>query len=202
MESNRKNEKRAELFLKEIAPLISQYEMKWRKYFAEIGLAFDIDILNDTILKCYDTIARLGCKDGQKESMNYLFKAFKQNSIRELQYARNKYREIVDDVEALGDQFESRQTDYKIAKDLWIEFQFNYLLREVELMFDKKDFYLFKLKYVLQLPDEEIAKKTKNTNWKKDLKEITRYLKTNVKKQDIEADFAVKYPEVDLSILE
>lgn len=202
MESNRKNEKRAELFLKEIAPLISQYEMKWRKYFAEIGLAFDIDILNDTILKCYDTIARLGCKDGQKESMNYLFKAFKQNSIRELQYARNKYREIVDDVEALGDQFESRQTDYKIAKDLWIEFQFNYLLREVELMFDKKDFYLFKLKYVLQLPDEEIAKKTKNTNWKKDLKEITKYLKTNVKKQDIEADFAVKYPEVDISILE
>lgn len=202
MESNRKNEKRAELFLKEIAPLISQYEMKWRKYFAEIGLAFDIDILNDTILKCYDTIARLGCKDGQKESMNYLFKAFKQNSIRELQYARNKYREIVDDVEALGDQFESSQTDYKIAKDLWIEFQFNYLLREVELMFDKKDFYLFKLKYVLQLPDEEIAKKTKNTNWKKDLKEITKYLKNNVKKQDIEADFAVKYPEVDLSILE
>lgn len=202
MESNRKNERRAELFLKEIAPLISQYEMKWRKYFAEIGLAFDIDILNDTILKCYDTIARLGCKDGQKESMNYLFKAFKQNSIRELQYARNKYREIVDDVEALGDQFESRQTDYKIAKDLWIEFQFNYLLREVELMFDKKDFYLFKLKYVLQLPDEEIEKKTKNTNWKKDLKEITKYLKTNVKKQDIEADFAVKYPEVDLSILE
>ena len=202
MESNRKNEKRAELFLKEIAPLISQYEMKWRKYFAEIGLAFDIDILNDTILKCYDTIARLGCKDGQKESMNYLFKAFKQNSIRELQYARNKYREIVDDVEALGDQFESRQTDYKISKDLWIEFQFNYLLREVELMFDKKDFYLFKLKYVLQLPDEEIAKKTKNTNWKKDLKEITKYLKTNVKKQDIEADFAVKYPEVDISILE
>lgn len=202
MESNRKNEKRAELFLKEIAPLISQYEMKWRKYFAEIGLAFDIDILNDTVLKCYDTIARLGCKDGQKESMNYLFKAFKQNSIRELQYARNKYREIVDDVEALGDQFESGQTDYKIAKDLWIEFQFNYLLREVELMFDKKDFYLFKLKFVLQLPDEEIAKKTKNTNWKKDLKEITKYLKTNVKKQDIEADFAVKYPEVDLSILE
>ena len=121
MENKRKNEKRAELFLKEVAPLLSQYELKWRKYFAEIGLAFDIDILNDTVLKCYDTIARLGCKDGQKEPMNYLFKAFKQNSIRELQYARNKYREIVDDVEALGDQFESSQTDYKIAKDLWID---------------------------------------------------------------------------------
>ena len=201
MENKRKNEKRAELFLKEVAPLLSQYELKWRKYFAEIGLAFDIDILNDTVLKCYNTIARLGCKDGQKESMNYLFKAFKQNSIRELQYARNKYREIVDDVEALGDQFESSQTDYKIAKDLWIEFQFNYILREVELMFNKKDFYLFKLKYVLQLPDAEILKKTKNKKWKKDLKEITKYLKNNVKKSDIKTDFAIKYPEVDLSIL-
>ena len=201
MENKRKNEKRAELFLKEVAPLLSQYELKWRKYFKEIGLAFDIDILNDTVLKCYNTIARLGCKDGQKESMNYLFKAFKQNSIRELQYARNKYREIVDDVEALGDQFESSQTDYKIAKDLWIEFQFNYILREVELMFSKKDFYLFKLKYVLQLPDAEILKKTKNKKWKKDLKEITKYLKNNVKKSDIKTDFAIKYPEVDLSIL-
>ena len=201
MENKSRNEQRAELFLQEIAPLLSQYELKWRKYFSELGLEFDIDILNDTIVKCYDTISRLGCKEGQKESMNYLFKAFKMNTLRELQYARNKYREIVDDVEALGDQFESSQTDYKIAKDLWIEFQFNYLLREVELMFDKKDFYLFKLKYVLQLPDAEILKKTKNTNWKKDLKEITKYLKTNVKKQDIEADFAVKYPEVDLSIL-
>lgn len=201
MENKRKNEKRAELFLKEVAPLLSQYELKWRKYFKEIGLAFDIDILNDTVLKCYNTIARLGCKDGQKQSMNYLFKAFKQNSIRELQYARNKYREMVDDVEALGDQFESSQTDYKIAKDLWIEFQFNYILREVELMFNKKDFYLFKLKYVLQLPDAEILKKTKNKKWKKDLKEITKYLKNNVKKSDIKADFAIKYPEVDLSIL-
>lgn len=201
MENKRKNEKRAELFLKEVAPLLSQYELKWRKYFKEIGLAFDIDILNNTVLKCYDTIARLGCKDGQKESMNYLFKAFKQNSIRELQYARNKYREMVDDVEALGDQFESSQTDQKIAKDLWIEFQFNYILREVELMFDKKDFYLFKLKYVLQLSDAEILKKTKNKKWKKDLKEITKYLKNHVKKSDIKTDFAIKYPEVDLSIL-
>ena len=68
-------------------------------------------------------------------------------------------------------------------------------------MFSKKDFYLFKLKYVLQLPDAEILKKTKNKKWKKDLKDITKYLKNNVKKSDIKADFAIKYPEVDLSIL-
>lgn len=202
MENSRKNEKRAELFLEEIAPLISQYEMKWRKYFAEIGLAFDIDILNDTILKCYETISRLGCRDGQKESMNYLFKAFKMNSLRELQYARNKYREIVDDVEILGDQFEDISSDYKITKDLWIEFQFNYILKEVEMSWDKNSFYLFKLKYVLELSDTEITKKTKNPNWKKDLKEINKWLKQAINKKDIENEFAIKYPEIDLSLLE
>ena len=202
MENKSRNEQRAELFLQEIAPLLSQYEMKWRKYFSEIGLAFDVDILSDTVLKCYETISRLGCRDGQKESMNYLFKAFKQNSIRELQYARNKYREIVDDVEILGDQFEDISSDYKITKDLWIEFQFNYVLKEVEMSWDKNSFYLFKLKYVLELSDTEITKKTKNPNWKKDLKEINKWLKQAINKKDIENEFAIKYPEIDLSLLE
>lgn len=202
MESNNKHQKRAELFLKEVAPLLSQYECKWRKYYNEIGLEFDIDILNDTILKCYDTISRLGCKDGQKESMNYLFKAFKMNTLRELQYARNKYREIVDDVEILGDQFESSQSDYKIVKDLWLEFQFNYILKEVEMYCDKNTFYLYKLKYVMGLADDEILKKTKNSNWKKDLKEVNRWLKSCINRKDIEREFNFKYPEIDLSILE
>ena len=202
MENKSRNEQRAELFLQEIAPLLSQYEHKWRKYFSEIGLEFDIDILNDTIVKCYDTISRLGCKEGQKESMNYLFKAFKMNTLRELQYARNKYRKIVDDVEILGDQFEDISSDYKITKDLWIEFQFNYVLKEVEMCWDKNSFYLFKLKYVLELSDTEITKKTKNPNWKKDLKEINKWLKQAINKKDIEKEFAIKYPEIDLSLLE
>lgn len=40
-----KNEQRAELFLKEVAPLLSTYQKKWQTYFSEIGLEFDIDIL-------------------------------------------------------------------------------------------------------------------------------------------------------------
>lgn len=134
--------------------------------------------------------------------MNYLFKAFKMNTLRELQYARNKYREIVDDVEILGDQFEDVSSDYKITKDLWIEFQFNYILKEVEMFWDKNSFYLFKLKYVLELSDDEIKKKTKNPNWKKDLKEINQWLKHAIDRKDIEKEFSAKYPEIDLSLLE
>lgn len=197
------SKQRADLFLEEIAPKLKEYELKWRAYFKQADIQFDIDVLNDTILKCYDTISRLGLKEGQKESLNYLFKAFKMNSIRELQYARNKNREEVEDVGLLHEQFMNSQksADYKIVYDLWTEFQFNYITRQVELYFDKSAFYLFKLKYILQLEDDKIRKKSRNQNWKKDLKDIVKWLKANVKKEDIIREFNQKYPEVDLDLL-
>lgn len=197
------SKQRADLFLEEIAPKLKEYELKWRAYFKQADIQFDIDVLNDTILKCYDTISRLGLKEGQKESLNYLFKAFKMNSIRELQYARNKNREEVEDVGLLHEQFMNSQksADYKIVYDLWTEFQFNYITRQVELYFDKSAFYLFKLKYILQLDDDKIRKKSRNQNWKKDLKDIVKWLKANVKKEDIIREFNQKYPEVDLDLL-
>lgn len=197
------SKQRADLFLEEIAPKLKEYELKWRTYFKQADIPFNIDVFNDTILKCYDTISRLGLKEGQKESLNYLFKAFKMNSIRELQYARNKNRDEVEDIGALHEQFMNSQksADYKIVYDLWTEFQFNYITRQVELYFDKSAFYLFKLKYILQLDDDKIRKKSRNQNWKKDLKDIVKWLKVNVKKEDIIREFNQKYPEVDLDLL-
>ena len=197
------SKQRADLFLEEIAPKLKEYELKWRTYFKQADIPFNIDVLNDTILKCYDTISRLGLREGQKESLNYLFKAFKMNSIRELQYARNKNRDEVEDIGALHEQFMNSQksADYKIVYDLWTEFQFNYITRQVELYFDKSAFYLFKLKYILQLDDDKIRKKSRNQNWKKDLKDIVKWLKVNVKKEDIIREFNQKYPEVDLDLL-
>lgn len=197
------SKQRADLFLEEIAPKLKEYELKWRTYFKQADIPFDIDVLNETVIKCYDTISRLGLKEGQKESLNYLFKAFKMNSIRELQYARNKNREEVEDVGLLHEQFMNSQksADYKIVYDLWTEFQFDYITRQVELYFDKSAFYLFKLKYILQLEDDKIRKKSRNQNWKKDLKDIVKWLKANVKKEDIIREFNQKYPEVDLDLL-
>lgn len=197
------SKQRADLFLEEIAPKLKEYELKWRTYFKQADIPFDIDVLNETVIKCYDTISRLGLKEGQKESLNYLFKAFKMNSIRELQYARNKNRDEVEDIGALHEQFMNSQksADYKIVYDLWTEFQFNYITRQVELYFDKSAFYLFKLKYILQLDDDKIRKKSRNQNWKKDLKDIVKWLKANIKKEDIIREFNQKYPEVDLDLL-
>ena len=125
------------------------------------------------------------------------------NSIRELQYARNKNRDEVEDIGELHKQFMNNQksAEYKIVYDIWTEFQFDYVTRMVELYFDKQSFYLFKLKYILQADDVKIRKKTRNPNWKKDLKYITKWLKANVDKKDIIREFNKKYPEVDLEVL-
>lgn len=204
MEKEIRYQERADLFLQEISEDIHTYERKWEAYFKEIGLPFDIDILNDTIVKCYDTISRLGLREGKKESFNYLFKSFKTNSLRELEYARNKNREEVEDINEVYERYMAREKsqDYKIVLDLWQEFQYAYLLREVELYWDKDTFYLFKLKYVLSLEDSDILKKSKNPDWKKDLRTVTKWLKNNVKQEDIKQEFNQKYPEIDLSLLD
>lgn len=194
---------RADLFLQEIGPELKQYTAKWRKYFFDSGLPFNIDVLSDTIVKCYDTIQKKGLREGQKESWNYLFKAFKMNSIRELQYARNKNRDEVEDINVLYETYLNKQhsASYKIAKDLWTDFQVDYIARVVEYNWDKNTFYLFKLKFILQLDDDQIRKKSKNPNWKKDIRTLIRWLKASVSKEDILKEFNQKYPDIDLSVL-
>ena len=197
------NKQRADLFLQEIGSELKQYTAKWKKYFFDSGLPFDIDVLNDTIIKCYDIILKKGLREGEKESWNYLFKAFKMNSIRELQYARNKNRDEVEDINILYETYMNKQhsAQYKIASDLWTDFQVNYIARTVEFNWDKNTFYLFKLKFILQLDDDQIKKKSKNPNWKKDIRALVKWLKATVRKEDIIKEFNQKYPDIDLSVL-
>lgn len=197
------NKQRADLFLQEIGSELKQYTAKWKKYFFDSGLPFDIDVLNDTIIKCYNIILKKGLREGEKESWNYLFKAFKMNSIRELQYARNKNRDEVEDINVLYETYKNKQhsAEYKIASDLWTDFQVNYIARTVEFNWDKDTFYLFKLKFILQLDDDQIKKKSKNPNWKKDIRTLVKWLKASVRKEDIVKEFNQKYPDIDLSVL-
>lgn len=192
---------RAELFLKEISTELDVYEKKWRQYFITIGFKFDYDLLMDTIVKCYDTISRYGLKEGKQESWNYLFKAFKMNTMRESQYARVKYREEVEDINILYETYLSgeKSTEYKIVSDLLREFEWNYCLEMAEKYCE--DFYAFKLKYVLGWEDDKIKKKLRDNEWKKKVKKVVKWLKDNIKKSDVLEKFSYEYPEIDLSIL-
>ena len=173
---------RADLFLKEISEEIEVYRSKWKAYFYSRDYIWDDDLLSDTIVKCYDTISRLGLKDGSKESWNYLFKALINNYKRELQYARVKNREEVEDINSVYERYLNQQhtVEYKIASDLLKEFQWNYCLEMAEKYCDSDDFYVFRLQYVLEWDDDKIKKKTKDKDWKKKSSRVVKWLKYNI----------------------
>lgn len=195
---------RADLFLKEISEEIEVYRSKWKAYFYSRDYTWDDDLLSDTIVKCYDTISRLGLRDGSKESWNYLFKALINNYKRELQYARVKNREEVEDINLLYERYLSQQhtLEHKITSDLLKEFEWNYCLEMAEKYCDSDDFYVFRLQYVLEWDDDKIKKKTKDKDWKKKSKRVVKWLKYNMKKDEVLKKFSLEYPEIDLSILE
>lgn len=187
----------------DISKQLDVYRAKWMKYFSLKDWEWDDDLLYDTILKCEETISRLGLRDGEKESWNYLFKALNMNYKREREYARNKYRDQVEDINDVYETYLNKQptVDYKMVNELWTDFQIDYILKWVDFSFDKKSSYLFRLKFVLCMSDADIRKKSKNPNWKKDIKEMLEWAKLCIKQEDIRKDFLIKYPDVDLDIL-
>lgn len=195
---------RADLFLKEISEELEAYRSRWKAYFYSRDYIWDDDLLSDTIVKCYDTISRLGLKDGSKESWNYLFKALINNYKRELQYARVKNREEVEDINLVYERYLNQQhtVEHKIASDLLKEFEWNYCLEMAEKYCDSDDFYVFRLQYVLEWDDDKIKKKTKDKDWKKKSSRVVKWLKYNMKKDEVLKKFSLEYPEIDLSVLE
>lgn len=193
---------RADLFLKEISEELEVYRNKWKAYFYSRDYIWDDDLLSDTIVKCYDTISRLGLKDGSKESWNYLFKALTMNYKREFQYARVKNREEVEDINKIAEERydHSNTAEKKIVRDLLSEYEWNYCLEMAERYCD--DFYIFKLKYVIGMEDEKILKKLKDKKWKEKCNKVVKWLKYNIDRSKVIDLFSKEYPDIDLSILE
>ena len=195
------SKERADVFIRDIANNLDEYRHKWKQYFYLKGYQWDEDLLSDTIVKCYDTISRLGLRERVNESWNYLFKALTTNYIRELQYCRVKNREQVEDIQQLAiDRADNSNTaERKIVSDLLREFEWNYCLEMAEKYCD--DFYVFKLKYVLGLEDDKIKKKLKDPQWKKKCDKVVKWLKYNIKRDKVISKFCEEYPDIDLEIL-
>lgn len=73
------------------------------------GLEYDEDVLDDTIERC---AGKFGTGGSDEEMMAYLWTAFRNNTVRELGYARNRtegmdeYTDIEDEVDVVDDMYE------------------------------------------------------------------------------------------------
>ena len=176
------------------------YDTLKAKYKAFCGLnnyGWDEDIFSDTILKCYDAIAKKGkLNDTTAQGIeNYMFISFKLNIKREGQYARNVKRDLnvtSDNINGVYEEWynENNTTSRtKLLTDLWKDFSTLYIMNEVESNFPPEDYYLFKLKTLCHMTYKQVQEKTNEKRIRQRIVDIKNWLKANVQKEDVKAAF-------------
>ena len=188
----------ADKWLQYIGTIYEEYRMKYFKMANDLNYNVNEDMLNDTILACYNSIARNNLSDTTEQGMrNYLFRAFKVNLNAVSNY--DKRKDIVDDLTALAEQYENQgeATYNKIKKQLFEDYSLIYILEQVENNFDTISFNVFRLKTMLPCTYQRLRDITKVKDAKKRVVKIMKWLRENITEKEILTNFKKNYPCFD-----
>ena len=186
----------ADKWLQYIGTIYEEYRMKYFKMANDLNYNVNEDMLNDTILACYNSIARNNLSDTTEQGMrNYLFRAFKINLNAVSNY--DKRKDVVDDLSALAEQYENQEeaTYNKIKKQLLDDYSVIYILDKVESNFDTISFHCFRLKTMIEkCTYQKLREITKVRDCKKRVVKVNKWLRENISKKDIYKAFITDYP--------
>ena len=184
----------ADKWLKYIGTIYEEYRMKYFKMANNLNYNVNEDMLNDTILACYNSIARNNLSDTTEQGMrNYLFRAFKVNLNAVSNY--DKRKDDVDDLSSLAEQYENQgeATYNKIKKQLFDDYSLIYILEQVENNFDALTFNVFRLKTMLPCTYQKLREITKVKDCKKRVVKVNKWLRENISKKEIYNAFIKDY---------
>ena len=188
----------ADKWLQYIGTIYEEYRMKYFKMANDLNYNVNEDMLNDTILACYNSIARNNLSDTTEQGMrNYLFRAFKVNLNAISNY--DKRKDVVDDLTALAEQYEfqGEATYTKIKKQLFDDYSLIYILEQVENNFDTITFHCFRLKTMLPCTYQRLREITKVKDCKKRVVKVNKWLRENMTRLDIYNAFIADYPSFE-----
>ena len=188
----------ADKWIQYIGTIYEEYRMKYLKMANYLNYNVNEDMLNDTILACYNSIARNNLSDTTEQGMrNYLFRAFKVNLNAISNY--DKRKDVVDDLTALAEQYETQgeATYNKIKKQLFDDYSLIYILEQVENNFDTITFHCFRLKTMLPCTYQRLREITKVKDCKKRVVKVNKWLRENMTRQDIYNAFISDYPSFE-----
>ena len=189
----------ADKWIQYIGTIYEEYRMKYFKMANDLNYNVNEDMLNDTILACYNSIARNNLSDTTEQGMrNYLFRAFKVNLNAISNY--DKRKDVVDDLTALAEQYENQgeATYNKIKKQLFEDYSLIYILEQVENNFDTISFNVFRLKTMLEkCTYQKLRDITKVRDCKKRVVKVMKWIRENITKQEILTNFKKTYPCFD-----
>ena len=188
----------ADKWLQYIGTIYDEYRMKYFKMANDLNYNVNEDMLNDTILACYNSIARNNLSDTTEQGMrNYLFRAFKVNLNAVSNY--DKRKDNVDDLLSLSEQYEAMgEAAYnKIKKQLLDDYSVIYILNKVEDNFDTISFNLFRLKSMLPCTYQKLREITKVKDAKKRVVNVMKWVRNNITRQEIYNAFIKDYPSFE-----
>lgn len=188
----------ADKWLQYIGKIYEEYRMKYFKMANALNYEVNEDMLNDTILACYNSIARNNLSDTTEQGMrNYLFRAFKINLNAVSNY--DKRKDVVDDLTTIAEQYENQgEAAYnKIKKQIYEDFSVIYILNKVEDNFDSISFHCFRLKSMLPCTYQKLRDLTKVKDCKKRVVNVMKWVRNNITKKEILTNFNKTYPCFD-----
>ena len=189
----------ADKWLEIISTVYNEYRKKYLKLANNLKYSVDEDVINNTILACYESISRNGLKDTSLQGCkNYLFRAFKRNLNAVSNY--DKRKDTTDDLTALAEQYENQgeATYCKIKKQLFDDYALIYILEQVENNFDTISFNVFRLKTMLEkCTYQKLRDITKVRDCKKRVVKIMKWLRENITEKEILTNFKKNYPCFD-----
>ena len=193
----------AEQFINYISEHYDELKDRFQSFCYNKHYTWDEDVFCDTYLKCYEVINRAGkmANPTPRGFEDYLFRSFKQNTVRDKQYARNTKKDCnVTNVSELYEEWynENNTTSLKkVQKDLYNDFSVLYLAKQLEQNVDAQSFYLWRIKNFLpKITYQKLAEITGVKGCRAKVVECKKWLQQNVTQKDIKRAFDEQYGNI------
>lgn len=148
-----------------------------QKYCTNRGLEWSEDTFHLTLLKCLEKERLHDMTD--TGILNYVFKAFRTNTLRERQYPWNARRSIIEELPDKSDT-SPEEREQRIASEVLSDWMASRILQLVEENFDPDTFNAFRLKSMSDMTYKQLEAKTGLTRTRKKVKEVRDWLRDNV----------------------
>lgn len=133
------------------------------------------DVINDTLLLCYDAISRNGLKDTTEQGqLNYFFRALRMNKNVKSNYDQRKDPNV--DATLIRDnEVEDTDTDNDIKRDFYL----NYIFNKIEENFDTDTFNIYKYKLLNNITYKKLREIYPNVDKQKSrINAVNDFIKT------------------------
>lgn len=129
--------------------------MACQRASVELNLPFDTDIMHDTCIKVAEHQPLTDQSD--KGILNYIYRSYKTNMMRERMYARNARRANVDDALYMADEDDDERIQNEIRSDRLLKL----VMDTVEQSYDitPEEFNIWRIKLISKLTYKQMSEK-------------------------------------------